>query len=198
MRGHSHMNRIGDEPMPMRGRRAGLLVGEWACLGLTAGSPTHGFAVAARLEPAGDFGRVWSMSRALTYRSLEQLRERSLIEALGEEPGTAGGQRTILAITADGIRALDEWLATPVRHLRDYRSELLLKLLVSAELGSDPTGLLVAQKTRTEELLDALGVPSAPSSPGSAHDFVTAWRRESAVAALRFVEGALAAAAVPR
>ena len=176
----------------MRGRREGLLLGEWACLGLIARSPTHGFAVATRLEPSGDFGRVWSMSRALTYRCIDQLRERSMIETLGEEPGTAGGQRTILAATADGSTALDGWLTTPVRHLRDYRSELLLKLLVSAEIGSDPTVLLVAQKTRTEELLAALEARPPATREEPDRDPVVAWRRESAVAALRFVEGVLA------
>lgn len=176
----------------MRRQRDGLLLGEWACLGLIACSPTHGFAVATRLEPAGDIGRVWSMSRALTYRCIDQLRERSLIRTLGEEPGTAGGQRTILSTTADGTTSLATWLATPVRHLRDYRSELLLKLLVTAELGSDPTSLLEAQKSRTEELLVALDAAGPAGDP--VKDPVVAWRRESAEAALRFVEGVLAGA----
>ena len=41
-------------------------------------APTHGFAIAAQLKPSGDLGRVWSLSRALTYRSLEQLANRGL------------------------------------------------------------------------------------------------------------------------
>lgn len=176
----------------MRRERDGLLLGEWACLGLIACSPAHGFAVATRLEPTGDFGRVWSMSRALTYRCLDQLRGRSLIRVLGEEPGTAGGQRTILATTAPGTKALTTWLAAPVRHLRDYRSELLLKLLILAELGSDPTDLLEAQKVRTEELLASLEATGTTRSSTPFRDPVAAWRRESAVAALRFVEAALA------
>ena len=48
-----------------------LLLGEWACLGVVAVAPTHGFAVAQRLRPEGDLGRVWSLSRALTYRALD-------------------------------------------------------------------------------------------------------------------------------
>lgn len=172
----------------MRRRDDGLLLGEWVCLGLIERTPTHGFAVATRLEPTGDFGRVWSMSRALTYRCVDQLRGRCLIEALGEEPGAAGGQRTILGTTSAGSRALADWMSTPVRHLRDYRSELLAKLLLATELGSDPTALLEAQRTRAEELLAALG-PAAVDDP--APDLVAAWRRESAAAALRFVEGAL-------
>ena len=79
-----------------------LLLGEWACLGAVYPAPTHGFAVAARLKPDGDIGRVWSMSRALTYRSLDQLTGHGYVEAVGEEPGIAGGNRTILAATRTG------------------------------------------------------------------------------------------------
>lgn len=89
-----------------RQRADQLLLGEWACLGILNRAPGHGFAIAARLKPDGDVGRVWSMSRALTYRSLDQLAARGLVEPIAEEPGIAGGQRTILATTAAG-RAAD-------------------------------------------------------------------------------------------
>ena len=103
-----------------------LLLGEWACLGVLYPTPTHGFAIAARLKPNGDVGRVWSLSRALTYRSLDQLAQRDYIRPIGEEPGIAGGNRTILRATRTGRAQLRKWLATPVIHLRDLRSELLL------------------------------------------------------------------------
>src|SRR6478672_10306747 len=107
-----------------------LLLGEWACLGILYEGPAHGFAIASRLKPEGDVGRVWSLSRPLTYRSLDQLAVRGHIHPIGEEPGIAGGNRTILAATRQGRAALRKWLATPVPHLRDLRSELLLKLIL--------------------------------------------------------------------
>ncbi|MCU1503128.1 MAG: hypothetical protein JWM12_2482, partial [Ilumatobacteraceae bacterium] len=102
-----------------------LLLGEWACLGILYARPSHGFAIAARLKPGGDIGRVWSMSRPLTYRSLEQLTARGFVHAVGEEPGIAGGNRTILAATRAGRANFRKWLANPVAHMRDLRSELL-------------------------------------------------------------------------
>src|SRR5262245_34675006 len=115
------------------GRTSGheLLPGEWACLGILYPAPAQGFAIAARLKPDGDVGRVWSLSRALTYRSLEQLEIREYVHAVGEEPGIAGGNRTILATTRTGRAQLRKWLATPVAHPRDIRSELLLKLVIA-------------------------------------------------------------------
>ena len=63
-----------------------LLLGEWACLGILYPKPTHGFAIAARLKPHGDVGRVWSLSRALTYRSLDQLAIRDYIRPSARSP----------------------------------------------------------------------------------------------------------------
>jgi DNA-binding PadR family transcriptional regulator len=91
-------------------------LGDWACLGILYQRPVHGFSVAARLKPDADVGREWSLSRPLTYRSLEQLRARGDIRPIGEERGIAGGNRIILAATRQGRAALRTWLRTPVRH----------------------------------------------------------------------------------
>lgn len=161
-----------------------LLLGEWACLGILYPAPTHGFAVAARLKPAGDVGRVWSLSRALTYRSLEQLTIRGYIHPVGEEPGIAGGNRTILAATRTGRAQLRRWVATPVVHLRDLRSELLLKLLIAERCHIDIAAMLAQQHAHTSEIsaVIATQVDDDPS------DVVALWRGESSMAALRFLE----------
>lgn len=158
-----------------------LLLGEWACLGIVAVTPVHGFAVAQRLRPEGDLGRVWSLSRALTYRALDQLVARQLLATAGSEPGKAGGQRTLLAITPHGRSLLDGWLAEPVRHLRDLRSELLLKLLLCRANDVDPTPLLVRQREVVQQMAGALAAPAAD-------DVVGLWRHEASQAAVRFVD----------
>ena len=51
-----------------------LLLGEWACLGILYPAPSHGFAVAARLKPEGDVGRVIEsrpLSRSKRWRLLD-------------------------------------------------------------------------------------------------------------------------------
>jgi PadR family transcriptional regulator AphA len=161
-----------------------LLLGEWACLGILYPAPTHGFAIAARLKPEGDIGRVWSLSRALTYRSLDQLALRGLVQAVGEEPGIAGGNRTILAATRTGRAQLRRWLTTPVEHLRDLRSELLLKLVLADQCQVEIGDMLDRQRRRIESLCTVIDeqVAAAP------HDVVTLWRSESSHAALRFLD----------
>jgi PadR family transcriptional regulator AphA len=165
-----------------RAGEADLLLGEWACLGILAQGPSHGFAVAARLKPTGDVGRVWSLSRPLTYRALDQLVQRGYAHAVGEEPGIAGGNRTILAATRGGRARLRTWVRTPVPHLRDLRSELLLKLVLAQQCGIDVHDMLERQRAVIEEI--AAGLQDA------APDVVTLWRQASSEAALRFVDAA--------
>lgn len=172
-----------------RTRGKELLLGEWACLGLLHVQPAHGFALAARMAPGGDVGRIWSMSRALTYRAVEQLAARGLIEAVLEEPGIAGGNRTVYSTTRAGRTQLRRWLTTPVAHVRDIRGELLLKIHVAGLVGVDLDDMLRAQHQRFCTQHEALVLASHGGDP------VDAWRVQAATAAVAFVEQLLAAGA---
>lgn len=158
-----------------------LLLGEWACLGVLVERPAHGFAVAARMKPDADIGRVWSMSRALTYRALDQLVAKELVHEIGEERGIAGGNRTILGPTRRGRGRLRTWLGTPVEHLRDVRSELLLKVVLADLDGVDVVPMLHRQRDIVASIAEHMA-----ARPGD--DAVALWRSESSQAALRFVD----------
>jgi DNA-binding PadR family transcriptional regulator len=167
--------------------RSGLLLGEWACLGLLLDAPAHGFSIAAQLRPDTEIGRIWSLSRPLTYRSLSQLAERGLVRSVGSEPGRAGPNRTILAITPRGRTQLLEWLRTPVEHLRDLRAELLLKLALAERCGVDVSDMLEAQRHRIEAQAASLSTVAFDGA-GSVLDVVALWRFEASQAGLRFLE----------
>lgn len=160
-----------------------LLLGEWACLGVVAEGPTHGFAVAARLKVDGDIGRIWSLTRPLTYRAIDQLLSIDYIEAVREEQGVAGGNRTVLRITRSGRAALKRWLAEPTTHLRDLRSEFLLKLTLCEALGVDFRVLVRQQRAVVNRTLKGLRTIKPAD-----RDHVTVWRIESAEAARRFLD----------
>ena len=83
-----------------------------------------------------------------------------------------------------GRNQLRKWLATPVAHLRDLRSELLLKLVVAEECGVDVTAMLERQRSHVAAMCTALDAQVAETSD----DVVALWRSESANAALRFLE----------
>ena len=100
------------------------------------------------------------------------------------KPGTAGGNRTIFGITTAGRDALRQWLAEPVAHLRDVRSELLLKLELCSLAGIDPAPLIAAQQRVSEPVARkwAAEIRRGDTDP------VTLWRYESSKAVVRFLQ----------
>jgi PadR family transcriptional regulator AphA len=125
------------------------------------------------------------LTRPLTYRALEQLQIHGYVEESGEEAGLAGGNRTLLTITKPGRAIFRTWINTPVVHLRDMRSELLLKLVLADECGIDISDMLKAQrkniKTLQRNIESSLVGTDQP-------DTVHQWRREIAEATLRFID----------
>jgi PadR family transcriptional regulator AphA len=173
----------------VRTRADELLLGEWACLGVLARGPAHGYDVASRLAPEGVVGRVWSLSRPLTYRALDQLTQRGLVEQIGEERGRAGGNRTILAATGQGHSLLLWWLQQPVPHFREVRNELLVKLVLCDLAGVDTVPLLEAQRAHFVPMVEALRVAGGPRRRPA--DPVAVWRYESSRSVLRFIDRVL-------
>ena len=170
----------------MRRRPDQLTTGEWAVLALVEEGPIHGFAVARSMAPGGEVGRVWSMRRPLVYRTLDVLRDRELTQTAGIEASTTGPQRTLVEVTAEGREKVANWLLEPVEHVRDARSELLLKLLFLDRRGAAPDALLEAQRDRFHEQERELR-----STLDAADGFsrtLALWRVENTAAAVRFVD----------
>ena len=166
--------------------RHDLTAGEWAVLALLAEAPSHGFALARAMAPDGDVGRVWSRpppARLPRRRHAHGDGPRAPRRDRREPDRPA---RTILEATPNGKRAVTRWLGTPVEHVRDGRSLLMLKLLFLARRDADPSALLGAQR----EVFTALAVRlTAAADAAEGFDRALAlWRLESTTAALRFVE----------
>ena len=162
-----------------------LALAEHAVLALLAERPRHGWAIVRELSLDGDLGRVWTLSRPLAYRAMDNLETRRLIRATGTEAGQ-GPRRTIFAPTAAGRREVERWLTSPVQHLRDVRTELLLKLVLYGRSGTDPRPLLRAQQRELRPIFVAL--ENAASRPAA--DLVDLWRYESAESVRRFLADA--------
>ena len=173
-----------------RARLPDLSLTEWAVLAVAAEQPTHGFAISKELAPDADLGRIWTVPRPLVYRALASLERDLLVEPLGEEAGDRGPARTRIRATRAGKAAVDRWLATPVPHVRDLRTRLLLQLRVLDRRGRDMRPLAAAQLLQLTPMLASLRDQTA-----SAEGFdrlLALWRYESAEAATRVLRDVLA------
>jgi len=167
-----------------------LAPGEWAVLALLCEHPAHGWALARQLSPTGELGSIWSLGRALVYRSIEILEQRDLIRTSGREPGARGPNRTIFRATGSGQAAVAEWLAEPVEHVREGRSLLLLKLVFAERACIDPRPMLIAQH---EAVLAAIGSLEHRVGQSTGSEAVLLrFRLESTLAVLRFLDAMLA------
>ncbi len=161
-----------------------LSIADWVVLGLVAEGPTHGWPIVRALRPDGPVGRVWTVPRPIVYRSLTTLTNGGYIEASGEEAQSRGPQRTIVRATRRGRAVLRRWLDTPVEHVRDVRTELLVKLALLARAGRPSRSLVERQIAHLDPLVRAVSAPPG----GDGFDLVLArWRREQAVAVDRFL-----------
>ena len=158
---------------------------EWLVLAILSRQPAHGFAVAQLTAADGDLGRVWQIPKAVVYRAIGRLLDAGHIVPEGTEPGL-GPQRTVYAATDDGRAAAQRWVHEPVEHVRDIRSELLLKLALLDRAGESPADLLRAQRAVLEPLVGAIESRRADSQGFDAT--LLAWRRATAIAALEFID----------
>lgn len=164
-------------------RRPTLSLSEWAVLGVLVERSRHGYDVAAELRPGTALGDTWRVTRPLVYRALERLVALGLVEERRVEAGASAPPRTVYGPTRRGRTTLRRWLHTPVAHLRDVRSALLLKLVLLERLALPHDDLVRAQRAAFEPRLAELR--SLPAAGG-----VTArWRHHSAAAVAAFLDG---------
>lgn len=154
---------------------------EYAVLGVLAGGPSHGFAIAKQLDAQSDVGRVFTVRRPLVYRALDRLVESGYAVPVSTERSDSGPQRVIHRLTPGGRRRLANWLAEPVAHIRDLRVEFLLKVTLLRRQGRSPLALIERQRRALAPRFDAL----ENTDP---EDHVELWRRHNAAAAAAYLD----------
>ena len=162
-----------------------LSLAEWTVLALLDQQSAHGFAISQLTEPGGELGRIWRIPRPVVYRAIGRLLDAGLVTPASVEPGL-GPQKTIYTVTPQGGEAARRWLDTPVEHVRDIRSHLLIKLALLHRAGRDPAGLLKRQRAALDPIAQAIEARQADLDGFDA--ILLAWRRATAVAALAFID----------
>ena len=148
-------------------------------LALVVHTPRHGWAIHEQLSPTGDIGRAWTLSRQLVYRAIDTLVEDGLVKRATPKDG-GGADKVIISPTATGKRTAMHWLDSPVTHLRDVRTELVLKVMLRDKMGLPLGSFLEAQHGIFDPLIASIN-KDASDSP------VNLWRRESANAVKRYL-----------
>jgi DNA-binding PadR family transcriptional regulator len=166
-----------------------LSLAESVVLAIVDEAPIHGFGVAALVSREGAIGRVWQIPKPVVYRALGRLDEAGLVAVGPEEPGR-GPTRRPYAVTDAGRAQVAEWLALPVEHVRDVRSELLVKLALLDRRGSSAIPLLTAQREAFAPIVDGLTRRPDAGPAGFDHTLAT-WRRANAEAAVAFIDALL-------
>ena len=88
--------------------------------------------------------------------------------------------------TDAGQEAARSWQQQPVQHMRDIRSELLVKLALLNRSGTDPHDLLTAQRAQLLPIADSLRDRIAPVT--GFDRTLLLWRYETASATIRFLD----------
>ena len=166
-------------------RRLSLAEGLVLCL--VGEGPTYGLILAGQLAPDGSLGQVWSVPKAMVYYTLQQLGLVGLIRATGEQQASRGRARSVCEITPAGRAAADAWLGTPVDHVRDVRSELMVKLALHDRAGTNSRPLVRAQLARLVPAAAALD-DRLRTAAGFERTLVL-WRHEAMTATLEFLDG---------
>ena len=150
------------------------------CLGLIRAGSDHGYAIAAHFEAEGDIGSVHTLTRPAVYRELQYLEGDGLIIAT-DARGARGQAKRKLKLSKKGNAILDDWLHSPVQHLRHMRNEFLAKILLLQMLEEDFLSLVRKQRMQFAEMFAALLDDKDQS-------VVALWRREQVRAASRFLD----------
>lgn len=156
---------------------------EHVCLALVVElSPAHGWAIAKELADDGPIGRIWTLTKPNTYRTLDVLTAKGLIFRSAMEQGR-GAAKVPLAATDEGLATNATWLERPVHHVRHVRSELLLKLTFRNRCGLETTDFSRRQREQLRPTFAAIA-----AAPTHLTDPVALWRWEQAAAVQRFLD----------
>lgn len=150
-------------------------------LALVVAEPRHGWALQRELSPDGSIGRAWTLSRQLTYRAIDGLVDDGLARRAKPREGM-GADKVIISPTAAGRHHCSTWLDTPVEHLRDVRTELVVKIMLRELHGLPLARFVATQRTVFEPLIAAVTSADDGTPVGT-------WRAESAESVRRWLDG---------
>lgn len=148
-------------------------------LALVVEEQRHGWALQQELSATGEIGRAWKLSRQLVYRAIDTLEDEGLVKRATPKDGR-GADKVIISATAKGKSHIAKWLNEPVTHLRDVRTEMVVKVMLRQRADLPVADFVARQRIVFEPVFRAIEQSKEDGA-------VDAWRRESASAVKRYL-----------
>jgi PadR family transcriptional regulator AphA len=123
---------------------------EYVILGALIPGSRHGYEIIQLL--ASTLEATWRVSTSQLYVLLKKLEKREWLKSRVENQETRPAKR-VFKVTPAGERAFEEWLHTPVIHVRDFRAEFLSKLFFFYHLRRKGANGLVEEQIQVLEKL---------------------------------------------
>jgi len=137
-------------------------------LGMVGLGFTTGYDIKRTVDRSSRY--FWAASYGQIYPELKRLEEAGLVR--GEDASQGGRARRAYSLTAEGERALDEWLGSNDDLVQELRDEAMLKLFFAGRMDRDNALELVRAKIRQLEAKGAALREIEPAErPDPPHDF---------------------------
>jgi hypothetical protein len=117
---------------------------------------------------------------------MRRLEARGLVQRVGEQHTSQGPARSLVKATAAGRSAAGQWLRTPVKHGRDVRPQLLMKLALLERTCADWCKLLKEQRAEFGPLAAVLA-DRVDTTTGIEHTLAL-WRHNAMSATMQFLD----------
>jgi DNA-binding PadR family transcriptional regulator len=105
----------------------------------------HPYEMHQQMLQAEALGLVWHLKQGHLYALLAKLEESGYLASTTELQGTRP-PRKMLSLTAEGRKAFNAWVETPVQHGRDFRVEFLAKLFFAGREGAGAVTALISRQ----------------------------------------------------
>ena len=123
---------------------------EIALLGFLFKGPKHGYELHKDISNPMGIGGVWRIKIGKMYSMLKKLESKGFISATSEQDGNRPPKNTFL-LTKLGKYIFNEWMRTPIKHGRDLRILLLMKIYFLKRSGLfNGEDLILKQKAECE------------------------------------------------
>ena len=136
-------------------RNSQITLIEAACLALISQGSTHGYDIAKRFHPDGDIGEIFTQTNPVVYRALKSLEAAHLVKST-DALGVRKQLKFALSVTENGERVLHSWLNAPAMHIRDLRTEFLVKLHLRELAGLEQGKFISLQRDALSQVLSHL------------------------------------------